>query len=264
MPLKDAGLPLNDLGILRAYGVFDFLKTVNGRPFLWSEHWRRFQNSAKFLGLVVPALESQTLTAVKKLMQKNRRRDAGIRLLLTGGPTPDGLTIVRPSFGVLIEELHNYPPKVFKQGAKLITTEFQRPAPQAKTTNYLNVVRLQKYKKRRGAIEILYVSQGKVLECSTSNFFIVKNNVLITPKDDILIGTVRNLVIKLAKQQGIKVEERDASVSELKTADEAFLTATSKDIIPIVRIDNFKINSGKVGEITKKLMQVYNDFVANY
>lgn len=271
MPTEKASVALNDLGVLRGYGVFDFLKTVNGKLFLWTEHWQRFLNSAKSLGLKVPVGESEVKKIIAELLEKNlpgrqagKVQDASIRLILTGGPTADGMTVSKPNFCILIEALYMYPPKVFTHGAKVMTHEYLRTVPGSKTTNYITAVSLQPKKKEAGAIEILYTHRGRVLECSTSNFFIVKKGKLITPKVDILYGTIRNVVMNLAQEAGYKVEEREMKVGELKTADEAFLTATNKDITPIVQIDEQKVNDGKVGPVTKKLMADLAAYIKNY
>ena len=264
MTTEKAKVAINDLAVLRGYGVFDFLKTVNGKPFLWREHWTRFLNSAKLLNLKVPVGESEAKKIIGELLKKNHYADASIRLLLTGGPTADGISIIRPVFSILIEDVYNYPKKFFQHGARVITHEYLRLMPCAKTTNYITAVRLQKDKHKAKAVEILYTHQGRVLECATSNFFIVKNKKIITPKVDILYGTTRNVVMTLAKWAGYQVEEREMKVGELRTADEAFLTATNKDIMPIVAVDDRKINNGKVGPITRKLQNLFAEFVAKY
>ncbi len=270
MPTAKASVALNDLGVLRGYGVFDFLKTVNQKPFLWTEHWRRFNNSAKSLGLKLPVGESAVKKIITDLFKKNlpaqagKIKDGSIRLILTGGATADGMTPTKPNFAILIEDLYVYPPKTFTHGAKVITHEYLRLVPEAKTTNYITAIKLQKQKKQERALEILYTHQGRVLECSTSNFFIVKNGSLITPKVDILYGTTRNLVINLATKAGIAVEEREVDVAELKTADETFLTATNKDITPIVQIDDQIIGDGTPGPLTRQLRALFSEFVKKY
>src|SRR3989344_4235035 len=190
-PIAKANVPVNDLAVLRGYGVFDFLKTVNGKLFLWKEHWQRFQNSAKSLGLKVPVGEAEAKKIIANLFKKNKCTDASIRLLLTGGPTEDGMTITKPGFSILIEDVYNYPKKFFQHGTRVITHEYLRLVPGSKTTNYIIAVRLQKEKHKAKAVEILYTHQGRVLECATSNFFIVKEGKIITPKVDILYGTTR-------------------------------------------------------------------------
>lgn len=259
--LAKAGIPLNDIGLLRSYAVFDFLRTENGKPFLFKEHFARFQNSAKILELKVPIKADKCLSILKQLLKKNKVTEANFRLVLTGGPTNDGLSFTRPNFFILVEELYSFPPKVFANGGKLITYEHERQWPEAKTTNHLMTIKLQKTKKKAGAVEILYVSRGKVLEASTSNFFLVKGNTLVTPKNNILTGTTSNLVITLAKKVGMSVEERDMFVGELTEASEAFITATNKKITPVVEIDTMRVGKGRVGEKTKMLMAAFAEHV---
>lgn len=259
--LNKARIAPNDIGLLRGYAVFDFLRTEYGKLFLFDEHFARFQRSAKALDLKIPVSAAKCLSVLKQLLKKNKLTDASFRLVLTGGPTEDGMTFKKPNFFILVEDVYNYPPKVFKDGGKIITYEHQRQFPEAKTTNYLTAIKLQKDKKQAGAIDILYLSKGKVLETATSNIFIIKANTLVTPKDNILLGTTRATVIKLAKKLGFSVEERDMFVGELTEASEIFITATNKKITPIVMIDNMSVGHGEVGEKTKALMEAFEEFL---
>lgn len=257
-------LKVGDLAVLRGYAVFDFVKVVKGRPLFWIEHLKRFRSSAKLLGLKVNKSDPELTNIAQELLKKNglQDKDASLRLVLTGGESPNGMMPAGKSvLAVLVEESYNLPEKVFKTGGKLITVDYCRSFPEAKTTNYLLAVSWQKKKLKEKAVEILYVNQNKILEASTSNFFLVKNKKLITAKADVLGGITRSAVIKLAKKAGYKIEEREVKVSELKTADEAFITATNKDVCPIVKIDKLKIGNGKVGEVTKDLLTRYRALI---
>ncbi|MCX6712308.1 MAG: aminotransferase class IV [Candidatus Vogelbacteria bacterium] len=139
-----------------------------------------------------------------------------------------------------------------------------RQFPESKNINYIQAVKLQKEKGKKGAIEVLYKHNGRVLECTRSNFFIVKKGVLITPAKDILKGLTRDKTIQLAKKAKFKVEEREVAEKEVFNADEAFITTTSKKILPIVKIDSQKIGSGQPGPITKELMKLFDDCAKNY
>ena len=258
-------MPVTDLAVLRGYGVFDLSKTVNGKLFLWKEHWRRFQSSAKLLGLKIPLPEKAVREAIGRLLEKNEGEDCNIRLLLTGGVARIGLVVHKPRFYILAEPIQPLPRKLFEKGAKVITCSHERVVPEAKTTDYLVAVRLQKERIRAGAVEILYLSNDdRVLECSTSNFFLVTNGRLITARDAVLMGVTRNLVIDLANECGITVEEKDVAQQELASADEAFLTATNKNIVPVVQIDDLEIGDGKPGAMTRRLMTLLADYMANY
>lgn len=265
---------INDTGFLRGYGVFDFMRTYNGKIFRYRDHYQRFVNSAKLLDLKVGLREKELENIIYKLIKKNLLKEASVRLILTGGPTIDGLhsNPQTPTFSVLIEDVYELPAKLFKIGAKLITFDYQRLIPEAKNLNYIWAVKLQEKKKRQGATEILYFNRGEILECSTSNFFLVKNDKLITAKDGILTGITRQTVFDLAKRLKLPVEERPIKVRELKTADESFITATNKKILPIVKIglstpfktSSLKIGNGLPGPITKTLLAEFETLIKNY
>ncbi len=254
--LADTKVVANDLSVLRGYGVFDFARIYNKTPFHLDDHFARFCQSAKTLGLKVPVELNTVLKATANLLVKNKLNDASVRLVLTGGASDDGISLGKSQLFILMDKLTDYPPEVFTKGAKLITVQHTRPLAEAKHTNYAVAVKWQEKRQKAGAIEILYVDNGKILECAMSNFGIFKGNTIVTPKNSVLAGVTRKLVLKLAKKK-FKVEERDILVEELKEATEAFLTATNKYVVPIVKIDNLKIGNGKVGPNTKWLLEEY-------
>lgn len=251
---KNARISPHDLGILRGYGVFDMMKIYNGKPFLLLEHFKRLENSAKELNLKLPIDESKFEKIVLKLLGKNKTKETVVRTVLTGSKT----------FYILIEKVSFLPRNFYENGIKVITLEHSRQFSEAKTLNYITPWRERGRIKKESAFELLYVCDGKVLECSTSNFFIIKNGILITPKNGVLGGITRNLVLKLAKKNGFKIRERDVKISELKTADEAFITGTSKKILPVVQVSKIKIGNGKVGENTKVLMKLFDNYVSKF
>jgi len=255
-----------DIGFLRGYGVFDVMRTQNKKTFLLDEHWKRFSNSAKELNLSVPIKKEAYEKIVQKLLTLNNFPKATIRTVLTGGPSANGFQRIEKNetFLILIEKFHALPDEVFRLGASAMTYQFDRDYPHAKITNYVAAIKNQGLKEKNKHLEIIYLKNGLAIEASTSNFFIVKNNKLITEKNGILLGITRNIVIKLAKKHGFQVEERSLSEKELFTADEIFLTATNKDIVPIVKIDKQKIGTGKPGKVTQAIMEIFQDFSNNY
>lgn len=263
IPVNKGGVNLNDMGILRGYGVFDFLRTYNGRPFFLKKHLGRLKGSAKMLNLKLPVSLTELAAAINKLLLKNKFKESTIRIVLTGGKTSDGITCRKPTLFILVEKLQKLPFSVYQKGVKLITHKYQREIPEAKTLNYITAASLQSLRKSKKAFEILYTSGGLVLEATTSNFFIFRNNTLITPKNKILTGITRDVVIKLA-QSKFKVEERDISFQGLSRATEALITATSKEIVPVVKIDSKLIGNGKVGKNTKYLMDLFHQYTKKY
>lgn len=249
-----------DIGILRGYGVFDVMAAFGKNPFLLKEHFRRLKNSARELKLKMPFSEKEYKKILEKLIKLNKYKKTTIRTIITGGISVDGFSIGKETSYILIEKFHDYPKDVYKKGAKLISLEYERSHPQAKITNYIEAIRNQSLKEKKKALEILFIKDGKVLEASTSNIFIVKGKKIITPKERILLGITRKAVIKLAKKF-FPVEEREISTKELLEADEVFLTATNKYVAPIVQIDGHKIKNGKVGEATKTIMKEFNKLV---
>lgn len=265
IPTDQAKISVGDIGILRGYGVFDILRTYNGRPFQLTEHYKRWTNSAKILNLKVPLTKIQLETIINKLMKLNKMRESRVRIVLTGGQAIDGMGHNPKNFTIFIltEKLIPLPASLYKNGATLITLEHQRNLPEAKIINYQTGIKYNALKEKNKAIEILYVSQGEILEGMGSNFFLFRRNTLITPKENILKGTTRNLILRLAKKK-FKVEVKNVKVSELNSATECFLTSITKGVLPIVKIDKKKIGDGHVGKNTKILMELFSDFTKKY
>ena len=169
-----------------------------------------------------------------------------------------------PTFYILVSEFKPLADDLLKNGIKLAIVNHSRDAAEIKTTNYVEAVKnINERQKKRKVFEILYVSSGVVLEAATSNFFVFIGDKLIAPKDNILKGITRNLVIKLAQKE-FEAEERPLKTEELALASEAFITATNKDVVPVVQIDGQKINDGKPGKNTKRVMELFAEFVRNY
>ena len=255
---KKVRLPLNELGFLRGMAIFDYLIFLQRKPIFLSDHLKRFLKNAKTVfGEDFKFKEKEIEKIIKKLIEKNKVKNGAIRLILSGGKTFDGKTYLgKPNFLVLIEKLF-FPPKSFyEKGIKLITFEFERPFFEMKHTFYFPLLLSQKRLLKEKALEPLYVSKGKVLESATSNFFIFKDNALITPKERIFQGITRKKIIKLAKKF-FKVKEREIKLSEVFEAEEAFITATGKGVLPVIKIDQKTIGKGKPGKVTKTLMKLY-------
>lgn len=257
VPLSQAQISILDIGLLRGLSIFDFLRCYNGRLFLPDFHFQRFHNSAKAVGLKIPLSDEAIKKIILQLLAKNKLKEATAKIFLTGGESPDGLSfnLKTPTFFIIVSPAPAYPKSLFEKGAKLITHNHQREKAVAKTSNYLTLLSLKKQKEKSGALEILYTSNGLILEGATSNFFLIKNKVLITAKNNVLLGTRRRLILQLAKNK-FKVEERPVKISELKNCDEAFICSTTRNIVPIVKIDNLKIGNGRVGPVTKELMEL--------
>ncbi len=265
-PADKALIHLDDLGVLRGYGVFDVMKTVNGKIFLFDKHFKRLSDSADYLGVKLLVGKTKIENAIKKLIAKNKIKQASIRIVLTGGRSADAMrfNFKTPTFYILVSEFKPLKPDLYKNGIKLAVVNHDRDTAEIKTTNYIIAVKdVNKRQKKEKFFEILYVSGGAVLEAATSNFFVFIGNKLIAPKNNIFKGITRNLVIKLAKNE-FEVEERELKKEELNAVTEAFITATNKDIVPVVQIDDKIIGNGRPGKNTKWLMEIFDKFLRSY
>jgi branched-chain amino acid aminotransferase len=257
-----AAISINDIGVLRGYSVFESLRTYDRRPFHLDLHLTRLFRSARLIDMDIPWSAQQIAEIVREVITRNTYRHAAIRLLVTGGESEDGiLPSGMPALAVLITPLEERDTELFAKGCKLITTKLQRNSPEAKTANYIAAVRALKVAVRRGATDALFVNEREhVLEATRSNFFIFRGDTLITPNKGILVGITRNVVLELARGK-FAIEERPILLEELALADEAFITSSSKEITPVVQIDNQIIGNGKPGQRTCQLEQLFIEMV---
>jgi branched-subunit amino acid aminotransferase/4-amino-4-deoxychorismate lyase len=260
VPEEKAQVSVKDIGLLRAYGVYDGLAGIGSTPLFFHDHYGRFKSSAHFLELRVPLAENEMRAVVEDLLIRHGFERSDIRVILTGGETKFGIEPTGTTFFILIEE-HLLNGNTAKEGASVILHEFARQDPVHKTINYATAVRLQPQKKKAGASEILFHFGGKILEASTSNVFIVKDGKIITPKEGILLGITRKYMLQIAGERGVLTEERDVSLEEFWGADEVFITSSFKDIVPITKADDRIIGDGKVGPVSIKLQEEFNKLI---
>lgn len=248
-----------DLAVTRGFGAFDFLRTYNRQPFHLKDHLDRFFNSAKLLQLKIPKTKKELEKIILEGVKKNPGGELNIKMILTGGETEDGITpIGKHSLIIAFTPAVEYPREFYQKGVKVITTAGKRFLPEAKYLNYTQAVLAMEEAKKRKAEEALYVDgEGRITEATRCNFFAVIKGKLVTPKKGILFGITRKVVLELAKKLKIPVVERELFVYEIKNFDEAFITASNKEVMPVVEIDGKKVGKGKVGPITKKLMEEF-------
>jgi len=258
----DATISINDTAMLRAYSVFESLRTYDRRPFHLDEHLERLYRSAELIDLDIPYTREQIAAVVREVIARNAYKHATIRIFVTGGETEDSiLPSGKPALVVLITPLGERDMQRFANGVKVITTHLQRIMPEAKTNNYVAAVRALKEAARHNAADAFFVNeQGHVLEATRSNFFIFRGDTLVTPRQGILIGVTRNVVLNLARDR-FAVEERPILLDELSLVDEAFITSSSKEILPVVQIDDLVIGDGKPGPRTYELEQRFIDMI---
>lgn len=248
-----ASLHVSDLSIQRGYGIFDFFKTINNKPIFLQDHLERFYNSAAKMHLHPPVKPSELEQVLKELIHKNNLPDSGIRITLTGGYSADGYTLPETPNLIITQHPLTLPVEFNPKGISLITYNYQRPLPEMKTLDYSMAVWLQPLIRAEGNDDVLYHENGLIRECPRANFFIVtKENEVITSSEKTLKGVIRKNILNL-ENSGFRLTEKDITLDDLKNASEAFITSTTKNILPVLRINQENVGTGKAGEVSRKL-----------
>jgi branched-chain amino acid aminotransferase len=263
LPVEQISFGITDLGLLRGFGLFDYFRTYNGRPFQWDWYWERFANSAAKMHLPLPIQKDDAYRVVMELIDKSSLPDVAIRFVMTGGYSPDSISVVNPNLVMITEEIHPTPHSQFEDGIKVILDDYVREMAEVKSTDYKRVILLAQAIRSARASDVLYHKNGEISELSRSNFFIFKGDRLITPNRHILHGITRRTVMNLAHND-FKVEERPVLLSDLYDADEAFTTSSTKKVLPIVQIGELTIADGKPGKRALFLLEEFNELVSNW
>ncbi|MBK8138758.1 MAG: aminotransferase class IV [Chloroflexi bacterium] len=255
---SDALLPVTDLAVLRGYGVFDFTRTYGGMPFKLNEHLVRLRRSASQIELPIPLDDDEIAEIVLQTVRRNGYPEAGVRIVYTGGESDDGLTPAdRPRLLVLVTPLRRVNPASYLNGVKIISEPLDRYLPEAKTLNYIPAIKALRRGAKSGAIEAVYVNrEGYVLEGTTSNLFAFIGDTLVTPAVEVLNGITRHVVLDVARGH-FTIEERPIALTELYKADEVFLSASNKQVMPVVEVDDETIADGRPGSRTRRVMGLF-------
>jgi branched-chain amino acid aminotransferase len=260
---EKASLHISDLAIQRGYGIFDFFRVRNNVPLYVEDHLDRFLQSASIMQLPSPHTKDKLRSILNDQIKKNNIPNSGIRMILTGGYSPDAYQLVKPNFLVMQNAL-TVDDSVSPKAISIITHEFVREIPEAKTINYTMGIWLQQEVKAQGAEDVLYHKNGIVTEFPRCNFFIVtKDNILVTPEKNVLKGVTRKNVLTNASAL-LQVKEASITIQDIRNAKEAFLTSSTKLIQAIVKIDGHTIGDGKPGEFTTKLLSMLIEEEQNY
>lgn len=262
VPLQKAGIPVTDMAVQRGYCVFEVLRTGHGAPFEMPAHLRRMQTSARLLGVRgVPS--SAAMARIIRQGIKKIRGEALVKILLTGG-SGGQLVPGRPLVAAVFLPLPAWPARDYARGIGLMTTNLPRVMPAAKSTNYLTAVLGQLEARKKGFQEALYVSGGKILEGGTFNVALVKGRELIVPQKGVLRGITMEVAVRAARRIGLRVTRRDVKYAELRTADEMISASTTRDIVPVARVDKIVIGSGQPGKYAKMLLEEFRRYVERY
>ncbi len=247
---NEASIVISDLSIQRGYGIFDFFRTIKNEPVFLEDHLDRFFYSAAEMNLDVDLNASEIKQIIHQLIEKNRIPDSGIRITLTGGYSDDGYSIAKPNL-LITQSAFTFNNEIFGKGIKLRTYNHQRQLPSVKTIDYLMAIHLQPFIRSQHADDVLYYHQNQITECPRSNFFIInQKDEILTPSLNILKGITRKKVLGFTD---LNVNETSVTVDDIETAKEAFITSTTKNVLPVLEIDGRTIGEGKPGKITTQI-----------
>jgi branched-chain amino acid aminotransferase len=265
---RDAKISVFDHGLLYGDGVFEGIRAYHGRVFKLKEHIDRLFCSAKAILLTIPRSPRAVIQAVLETCRRNQVRDGYIRLVVTRGVGTLGLNpnrCKRPSLIIIAGKIQLYPEEFYEKGLEIITVPTTRNLhsalnPAIKSLNYLNNILAKIEANNAGCEEaIMLNAEGFVAECTGDNLFLVKNGQLATPplSAGALYGITRGVVMDLAREEGLPVNEPNLTRYDVFNADECFLTGTGAELIPVVKVDGRIIGRGKPGPITQKLERKY-------
>jgi branched-chain amino acid aminotransferase len=268
-PADQAAVPVYDHGFVYGEGVYETLRTYNRVPFLYDRHLRRLRRSAEALLLDVPLDDAAFLSRIEQTMVAAGEFDeAYIRILLTRGVgdlTYDPKSTPTPTIVIIVKPLEPPAPRVFNDGIRISLVDILRNHPGSvnpaiKSNNLLNNALAMQMAYRRGAEEGLMCNyRGELAECSQANFFLVRGGVAVTPKSaaGLLEGVTRAFLFEVGKDVGVEVREEVLYPKDLSTADEMFITSTTRELSPVVKVDDQVVGSGKPGPITRRLLDGY-------
>jgi branched-chain amino acid aminotransferase len=262
-----------DHGFLYGEGIYETLRTYNGQLFLFDRHLRRLRTSARMLALPVPLTDDELAIRCRDTMNaagvgRDQGREAYVRILVTRGVgelSYDPASCPTPTIVVIAKELVNIPREVFERGVTVAIVPIVRNHPGTvnpliKSNNLLNNALAMQEAFRRGGFEgVMRNYKGELAECTQSNLFIVKNGEALTPPIDagLLAGITRAFLFEVGAEAGIPVREAVLRDDDLFDADESFLTSTTREVVPIVQVDDRTIGAGKPGPVTLALLDGY-------
>lgn len=267
---RDAAISVFDHGFLYGEGVYETLRTYNGRPFLYDRHMRRLRRSAEMIVLDVPFSDGELAERIRQTTAAADLEggEAYIRVLVTrgiGDLTYDPRATPTPSVVIIVKPNVDPPREAFDKGVKVCLSPILRNHPRSvnpmiKSNNLLNnALAMQEALRRGGTEAIMRNYRGELTECTQSNLFVVKHGALLTPplEAGLLPGVTRELVLEIARAEGVDAREQALRDDDLLGADECFMTSTTKELVPIVQVDDRKIGAGAPGPLTRKLLDAF-------
>jgi D-alanine transaminase len=263
LPLSDAKVSVMDRGFLFGDGIYEVIPAYSGKLFHFQEHMERLENSLSSIRLANPHDRAQWLEILTPLLDKNL--DQSIYLQITRGVAskrdhafPENVTPTVFAMGSNIVPFEN-----LESGVKAISVDDSRwELCNVKATTLLANILLRQQAVEKGCAEAILVKDGYVTEGAASNIFAVIDGILITPPQgcEILPGITRNVILELARKNNIPYSEDIISLDALKTASEIWLTSSTREIVPVIQLDNETIANGKPGPIWQTMNQLFQAY----
>ena len=270
-PADQAVVPVYDHGFVYGEGVYETMRTYNRVPFLYDRHMRRLRQSSDRILLDVPFDDAAMSSWIDKTIEAaGPMHEAYVRVLHTRGVgdlTYDLKSTPAPTTVIIVKPFEAYPARVYNDGIRIALVDMLRNHPRSvnpiiKSNNLMNNALAMQAAYRSGAEEGLMCNyRGELTECSQSNFFLVRGGAALTPRSEagILEGVTRAFLFELGRELGIDVREETLTPKDLETADEMFITSTTRELSPVVSVDGRAVGDGKPGPITKKLTDLYQN-----
>ena len=266
---RDAVVSVFDHGFLFGEGVYEVLRTYRQRPFLFEPHMRRLRASADRIALPIPTSDAEIAERIRATIAAAQLPgEAYIRLLVTRGVGEigyDPATCPSPTIVVIVKPHTELAPEAYSRGVTVALVSVRRNHPETvnpliKSNNLLNNALAMQEAYRRGAAEALMKNtRDEICECAMSNIFVVTGGTLRTPPTTagLLAGVTRAFVLELAAKTGIRALEETLRDADVMAADEVFFTSTTREIVPVVRVDEHVVGSGRPGPVTLRLRAAF-------
>lgn len=267
LPQSQAMVSVLDRGFLFGDGVYEVIPVFAGKLLRLNEHLERLQRSMNRVLLKNPLAQDEWEEIFHVLLDRNPGGDRSIYLQVTRGAAPvRDLSIspdVEPTVFVMVNDIKPVDFAKLENGIDAVTVDdFRWKACDIKSVSLIANVMIRLRANELNVMDAVMVRDGLVTEGTASNIFVIHNGIISTPpkSDCLLPGITRDLVMELAQANGFKVEERDIKQDELDTADEIWLTSSTREIAPVVKLDNHVIGDGVAGEYWKKIIAIYQDY----
>jgi D-alanine transaminase len=268
MPIEDAKISVLDRGFIFGDGVYEVIPAYSRRPFRLAEHLVRLQSSLDAIRVANPLDNAKWAELVGKIIAGNPWQDQNVYLQITRGVAkrdhafPKGL---KPTVFLMASELIPPSADLVKTGAKaIVLPDFRWLRCDIKSTSLLGNCMLRTLAADEGCVEAILVRDGQMTEASASNVFIVKHGTVLAPPKSHLIlpGITYDVVLEILRDSAIPHEVRPVKESELRSADEVWVTSSSREVLPITTLDGKPVGSGKPGPVGARVYALYQEFKA--